>query len=176
MILRGAEELRRAFDRSFAEPPAPPAPPLEELLAIGLGDAPFALRLRDIAGLHADRAITAVPSPLPELLGIARFRSALVPVYDLRALLDQGRAEKNPRWTALVAAGPHLVGLAFERFDGHLRVGPRENAGARTLLSVASIMESIAHRAELVAPPRSDDMWTWTFGRKSRPASPSRSC
>ena len=52
----GADELRRAFDRSFAEAPggAPEADALESLLAIRVGGDPYALRLSEIAGLFAD--------------------------------------------------------------------------------------------------------------------------
>lgn len=156
------EELRRAFDRAFADPPATAVTRFEELLAIGLGDAPFALRLREVAGLFADKPITRVPSPIPELLGIAGFRGVAVPVYDLRALLGLGSAER-PRWTLLVTAkgatapGP-TVALAFERFDGLLRVAPGEavlaGSTARTIMTVSSVLQTITRRVEQRVAPR----------------------
>ncbi len=116
-----AEELRRVFDRSFAESVIEEAQQ-EDFLAIGVGNDPYVVRLNEIATLLADRPITRLPSPVPELLGIVGCRGAIVPVYDLRALLGYS-AEGTPRWLMIAAAEP--VALAFDTFDGHLRL-PRE--------------------------------------------------
>lgn len=114
-----AARLREAFDRSFAvaRPPDPPAS--DNLLAIRIGAEPYALRLSQIAGLFADRKITPLPGSGPALLGIAGFRGAIVPVYDLAALLGH-RADETVRWLAMAAGGP--VAFAFAVLDGHLRV------------------------------------------------------
>jgi len=115
-----AADLRHAFDRAFAEPPRSAAAPMEGLLAIGAGGDAYALRLAEITGLFVDKKLAPLPSLVPELLGIAGFRGALVPVFDLRALLGHP-AGPPPRW--LVLAFPRApVGLAFDRFDGHLHV------------------------------------------------------
>jgi len=118
-----AETLRRAFDRSFAEALRIETTPFEDLLAIRVASHPYAVRLAGISGLFADRVITPLPSPVSDLLGIAGFRGVVVPVYDLRGLLgyEGGGA---PRWLVLTA-GETRLGLAFDQFDGHLRL-PRE--------------------------------------------------
>jgi purine-binding chemotaxis protein CheW len=62
-----------------------------------------------------------VPSPRPELLGVAGIRGAIVPIYSLAQLL--GRADDGaPRWVVLAAAGAERVGLAAEAFERHLVV------------------------------------------------------
>jgi purine-binding chemotaxis protein CheW len=114
-----AEELRLAFDRTFAELPSIDTAMKEDLLAIRLGAAAYALRLSEIGGVFADKKITRVPAPNPALLGIASFRGAIMPVYDLHMLLGfpPGAAI---RWLVTISIAP--VALAFESFEGHLRI------------------------------------------------------
>jgi purine-binding chemotaxis protein CheW len=114
-----AEELRLAFDRSFAAPQDTEVAESVELLAIRAGGMRYAMRLAAVSGLFADRVVTPLPGPLPELLGVAAFRGAPVAVYDLGALLGHP-AEANVRWLVLDTGTP-AVGLAFEELDGHLR-------------------------------------------------------
>jgi len=114
-----ARSLREEFDRAFALPPALPAPGSVNLLTIRIGAEPYAIRLADIRGLHADRRILAVPSPLPELLGVTNFRGQIVPVYQLGALLGKPATTIAPRWMVLVQASAPLA-LAFEAFESHL--------------------------------------------------------
>jgi chemotaxis signal transduction protein len=172
MTVGRASELRTAFDQSFAELPNEATVHVENFLAIRIGSDPFAMRLRDVAGLYADRAITSLPSPVSELVGIAGFRGGLVPVYDLRALLGYPTSEPT-RWLVLVttqlepSAPPTPVALAFDRFDGHLRVSPdaittgasdgriayvRElvsvEGGPRPIVDVGSLLDSITKRAQ----------------------------
>lgn len=111
--------LRDAFDRSFAEARPPDPPAAENLLAIRIGLEPYALRLSEIAGLFADRKIIPLPGGAPALLGIAGFRGAIVPVYDLPELLGH-RVDETIRWLAMAAGEP--VAFAFAVLEGHLRV------------------------------------------------------
>jgi purine-binding chemotaxis protein CheW len=114
-----AAELRDAFDRVFAEAHPPAPPPSEDLLAIRIASEPYALRLTEIAGLFADRKITPVPGRSSALLGIAGFRGAIVPVYDLPVLLGC-RALETARWLAIAAGTP--VAFAFAVQEGQLRL------------------------------------------------------
>ncbi|MEA2749205.1 MAG: hypothetical protein QOI41_3348 [Myxococcales bacterium] len=167
-----AAELRAAFDQSFAELPNEAIVHFEDFLAIRIGGDPFAMRLRDVAGLYADRAITSVPSPVSELVGVAGFRGGLVPVYDLRALLGYPVSEPT-RWLVLVttqldpSAPATPVALAFDHFEGHLRVSPdaitagasdgrfayvRElvsvEGGPRPIMDVGALLEAITKRVK----------------------------
>ncbi len=105
---------------------------------------PYAIRLRDVRGLMGGRAIVAVPSPAPALLGIASVRSEIVPVYDLAGLLGGGAPDAGAAarpWLLLVHA-PAPAALAFARFDGHARLpaGAAPSGGpapARTTVQIA---------------------------------------
>jgi chemotaxis signal transduction protein len=121
LMIERVDELRLAFDRSFALAPntASDARIVENLLAVRIGPHPYALRLADVSGLFVDKKVTWLPSPVSELLGIAGLRGTVLPVYDLGMLLGCPRAAA-PRWLLLTAAT--VVGLAFEGFDGYLSV------------------------------------------------------
>ena len=159
-----AVALQRDFDESFALPARGLAADRIELLAIQLGGDPHAIRLAEIDGLFADRRITPVPGPVPELCGLASLRGALVPVYDLRLLLGYTPGGPPPRWLVLAAAAP--VGLAFDQLDRHAMAAPEdivaEPAGAggaarqvvrvqggtgATLLHLPSLLKEIRTRA-----------------------------
>jgi purine-binding chemotaxis protein CheW len=116
-----AAELRRDFDRSFAEPPRADKAAKEDLLAIRLGAQGFAIRLSEITGLFVDKKVTRVPGASAALLGIAGFRGSIVPVYDLQSLLGHSGGHA-PRWLVIAAAAP--VAFAFEAFESQLRVSP----------------------------------------------------
>ncbi len=112
--------LRADFDRSFTEPARRHDAEHAELLAVRAGGRPYALRLSQTSGLHPDRPVTALPGPVAALLGIAGFGGAIVPVYDLAALLGHP-APDRPRWLVLAAGAPPLA-FAFHELDGHVRV------------------------------------------------------
>lgn len=174
-----AAELRRRFDRSFAEPPRGRPAATVDLLAIRLGGEPCALPLAAVAGLFADKKFTRLPQAVPECLGIAGFRGSVVPVYDLRALLGGGAGGAPPRWLVVAAGSP--VALAFDAFDGHLRMPldalaplrPGESARPhvreltyasaaevplRSLIDLESVVAAIRQRARRdLATPRQEE-------------------
>lgn len=170
LVFETADALRRAFDRSFSEPPPSIAPVFEDFLKIQVGGDPHVLRLSELAGLHAGHRIVPVPGPPSALAGIAGFRNTIVPVYDLRTLLGYGRAAA-PRWLALARAS-QPVALGFDRFDAFLRVergrlSPRDAEGLRRpciggsvqageetcpLIDVAAVVEEIVNRARAFHP------------------------
>jgi chemotaxis signal transduction protein len=114
-----AAELRRTFDRSFIEVQHIESVATEDFLAIHVGGDPYVLRLAEVAGLHAERKITALPSRVGELKGLAGFRGAMLPVYDLAALLGY-RPSSEARWMVIAADTP--IALAFDTFDRHCRL------------------------------------------------------
>ena len=130
-------EVRGAFDGSFARPVRPPRAEHADLLAISAGGRPYALLLSQAAGLFPDRPVTALPGPLPAMLGVAGFGGTIVPVYDLAALLGHA-APDRPAWIVLAAGTPPLA-LAFHTLDGHVQVPAAailaESAGTHGCLS-----------------------------------------
>ena len=144
-----AAALRAAFDRGFAEPrPVDPAAS-EDLLAVRIGQEPYALRLEDIASLFAGKKITPLPGSTSALRGIAGFRGAIVPVYDLPVLLGH-RAEEGPHWLALAAVTP--VALAFGVLEGHLRVAIGAIAAHETAAHSPRHVRNFARTGEVVRP------------------------
>lgn len=161
-----ADELRRDFDRSFAEAPRGDVEGWEALVALRVGGDAYALRLSELAGLHHDRVVVPVFGVGTPLLGLSSLRGVLLPVYDLRALLGYPASDPAPRWLAL-ARSPSPVALAFDVFESHLRVRPGEVSAAgdpsarrhtrgairvgeqtRPLLRVESLLAEIARLAQ----------------------------
>lgn len=120
------KELRRGFDRAFAEPPREQADAPVDLLAIQVANHPYALRLGEVAGLLADRRIVGLPSQVPDFLGVLGFRGRIIPAYSLRGLLGYPRGG-TARWLVLTGP-PELVGLAFDGYEGHVRVAHEQIA------------------------------------------------
>lgn len=121
VVPNGAAELRRAFDGSFAEPPAAGRATVEDLLDIQVAGSAWALRLGDISGILPMGVLTPIPTSEPALAGVVGLKGAVVPVYDLGRLLGSG-AGAGPRWLAL--AGPPVVAFAFDGLGGFMRLSP----------------------------------------------------
>jgi purine-binding chemotaxis protein CheW len=155
-----AQQLRHDFDRRFGMRPSVDEEISENLIAIRIGEHQFAIRLSEIAGLHADKTITRVPGANATMLGIAGFRGEIAPVYDFASLLGYARSE-NPRWLIVSKQAP--VAFAFEAFDGHFSVGPQAirpqqsqdgvrphvrdfvqtDAGLRPVIAVSTLVNSL---------------------------------
>jgi chemotaxis signal transduction protein len=143
-----AAEMRAEFDRMYALPSLfQQTSNTEDLLAIHLSGHSYAIKVREIAGFTNNRRPVALPSSVPELLGVASIRGELVPVYSLAALLDGNRDTEEVRWLVLCRADEPL-GLAFADFGGYLQVPLSEIYAARHLAR-PSICE-VAHSAGLV--------------------------
>lgn len=159
-----AVDLRRSFDQTFTAAVQVVSPDFEDLLGLRLGGDSYAVRLAEIAALLPERKIVALPSPLPELLGVAGLRGGIVPVYSLRALLGHGAGTERASWIILAGSDP-VIGLAFDQFEGHLRIArsqitagrdgaPRAHVGEvarvaealRGIISVRSIVETVKER------------------------------
>jgi chemotaxis signal transduction protein len=166
--------LRREFDASFSEPTRTRRTASIDLLAIRVGADAYALRLSAVAGLFVDRKVTRLPGASPDCLGIAGFRGAVVPVYDLRVLMGHEGGGVPPRWLVVVAAA--AVALAFDATDCTLRLPAEAVAGAapgeavaphvrevvrsaasgadlRPLIDLDSVVESIRRRARQASIP-----------------------
>ncbi|MCU1279833.1 MAG: chemotaxis protein CheW [bacterium] len=157
-----AAALRRAFDESFARPPATRADDHERLLSLRIGAEGYAFRLGEISGFVVARKIVSLASTVAGALGLAGIRGSLVPVYSLAALLGHGGDDEAARWFVLCGA-PDPIALAFAQFDGYLEVprrdlhavsGPSDRGpvatvartGARNLgiIGISTLMETIS--------------------------------
>lgn len=121
-ITAQAAELRSVFDKARALPfTLSREEQAESLLAIRVSQDAYAVRVNEISGLVTDRKIVPFPSPIPELLGVAGIRGALVPVYSLAALLGYGAEAGQVRWLALCGTEEPLA-LAFGGFEGYTQI------------------------------------------------------
>jgi chemotaxis signal transduction protein len=173
-VAETALELRRTFDRAYALPPQSlRSEHTENLLAIGVAANRCAIRMSEIAGLASDRKVIPLPSPIPELVGLAGIRGALVPVYSLAALLGHNRDVNHGRWLVLCGKD-EPIGLAVGDFEGYLRVpvdqiyaadktlSVREHvrdavqvAGeVRMIVSISSVLEAIQKRCGASRVPK----------------------
>jgi len=148
-LAQRAAELRRNFDRSFAEPPRSLRTASLDLLAIRLGGEPYALHLAAVGRLFAGKKFTRLPQTAPEFLGIAGFRGSVVPVYDLRVLLG-GAGGAPLRW--LVVTADSSVALAFDGFDGHLRLRQEDIARQDRVDAARPHVRELARVAGLPRP------------------------
>lgn len=123
------ETLRAEFDRTFAIAPAAIDDTRESVLTIEVSGDPYAVRLSEIAAMFADKRVMWLPGSVRELLGVVAVRGAILPVYDLGALLGYPSATATPRWFFSVAAAP--LAVAFDRFDGHRRIARDQRSAAR---------------------------------------------
>lgn len=142
-----AAALRREFDESFARPARHAADDVESVLALRVGGDAYAVRLADVTGLLADRKLVPLPTAVPEFLGVVGMRGGVVPTWSLGALLGYGVERESPRWLILVGerGGARALALAFERFEGHVRV-PRAQLTERPVLAVDAIINDIQRR------------------------------
>jgi chemotaxis signal transduction protein len=164
-----AAHLRASFDSSFAESPRQDRDQRDSYLCIRCAGDRYAIDLRQIAGLHQRKQIRPLPGPLRELLGIAGFRGALVPVYDLAALLGYARNTETPRWMVVADAGRRFA-LAFDDLEDYVQTGVSlsgaedaaarrahvrgtlsDAAGLRALLDLTSLARAIGALVEALA-------------------------
>jgi chemotaxis signal transduction protein len=142
--------LRHNFDQSFARAPASAEQAELEFLAVRVAGHPYAIRRSEVQSLRADRKLVAVPSLLPELLGLAGFRSVLTPVYDLALLLGYG-PQLPPRWL-VVARCASPIAFAFGDFDSQLRVSPARVSASESENGNGAALAGAVQDAELTLP------------------------
>jgi len=170
-ISETALAIRKEFDNTFALAPITTTEVFENLLAIGLGGATFAIRVSEISGIYVDRCIMTLPSPIDELLGVVGLRGQIVPVYDLAALMGYVR-QAAPRWLVIVLSSGlrEPVALTFDTFELHLSVSSQqliESPGTHLgvavrngdavipIIQLQSLLQDIKRRADILIKPRS---------------------
>lgn len=168
--LGGVAELRRTFDEAFAGPAMRSTARVEPMIAIRVAGQAFAVRATEIAGVVKRSHVCPVPGRIPEFLGLAGVRGALVAVYDLAPLAGAVRRAGEPQWFAMPRGEPQLA-LAFDAIEGLFDAEPTsanaENAtpaGAqpwrlaqigtdmRTVMDIPAILRTIRAKAGLSAP------------------------
>jgi purine-binding chemotaxis protein CheW len=116
-------ELRQLFDVSFAAPIQESVTASEQMLAITMQGEGFALRVREIGGLAANKGtILPVPSRAPQLLGLTGIRGTVVPVFSLAALLGFPHDATQPHWLVFCGGKQAPIALAFDELEYQFEV------------------------------------------------------
>lgn len=140
--------LRDDFDRSFALPPPARDPDTVDILLVRVGDEPWALRLAEVAAVHVDLAIAAMPTDDAAFLGLVTVRNALVPVFDLAVLRGARGAASAGRWF-VAPRGEIAMIFTVDGFDGHHRAHRADElVGGRPILDVAEVAREVARRTQ----------------------------
>ena len=116
-------ELRDTFDRGFAEAYPPPRRDSLALIALTIAGVRYAVRLEQIATVHVDVRVGAVPSKARGLVGLATIRNVIVPVYDLGVALGHRTVPLPARWIVVGKSDPPHA-WAFDHLDGQVRIEP----------------------------------------------------
>jgi chemotaxis signal transduction protein len=168
-------ELQRAFDAAFEVPARTREVDYEDMLAIQVQGGRFAVRINELAGVHAVRKIVPLPGAVLGLVGLVGVRGRLVAAYRLADLLGQAAApDGRLRWF-LLCRDESQVGLAIEGIDAYIRVPKaevypvqgdetlgehvsdvvRQDGVARGVLNMMSILAAIERRASTIPNGRS---------------------
>ena len=159
------EDLKRAFDLTFQRPQVERDQELVHLLIVGVGNARFALKVADLAGLARAQTVVPIPGADSRLLGIAGLKGRMVAVCSLAAMIGyaESSGEQN-RWMVLCRCARDIA-LGFTAVTGTMMVPRAElspvspgapphatdavGAGASQLwlLSVNSIAESVVEKS-----------------------------
>jgi chemotaxis signal transduction protein len=153
-----ADELRRAFDLSFAAAPPQASEEVEDVLTVRVAGDPYVIRLAEITALVAARRVVPIPAATRHLLGLAGIRGNVVPVFGLASLLGYGRGPEAPRWMILCGE-KQPVALAFSELEGHLRLPSscltdrvaNTASGVRTMIDIPLIVAAIRNGPERLA-------------------------
>lgn len=116
------EQLRQAFDESFAVARRPPRSARQDLLLVRMDGRRYGIRVSELRGLHEGRRITPLPSISPPLLGITGIRGELVAAYSLAGLLDCNDDPRQRHWHGICETSGAVVALVFSGFEGCVRV------------------------------------------------------
>ncbi len=159
------DEVRHTFDSAFSAPPRSFMGRQDMLLLVGLWEDAYAVRMRELSGVHRVERITPLPGATPDLLGIAVIQGHLTPIFSVGVLLGYPQQDTDACWVLLASADPP-VGLAIPELQGYhvmpgdaaptSLAGSEERAfvsgylhvadGVRTILNVAAIIQAIYAR------------------------------
>jgi purine-binding chemotaxis protein CheW len=113
--------MRQEFDESFAVAVDSAPLDLEDFLLIRVAGNPYAVRLRDIAGIVGKHVVVPLPTSDRSLLGLAGIRGSIVPVFDFGSLLGYALSPDTAGWMVL-SGGTDPIALAFREFEGFVQL------------------------------------------------------
>jgi len=161
-ILEHRERLARAFDGEFALPIATENTEFIDFLVVRLGVDWYAVRVDELAGVQAKKAVQRLPEAPRHCVGLAAVRGLVAAVYDLGGLLGSPSPDRLC-WFFQTLADPE-VALLVPKADRYLRVpedriirseldGSREAAGAASVGAItdAGVVINVLSVGRIVA-------------------------
>ena len=104
-------ELRRAFDQSFAEEAGLGFERQKDrFIYFSMLDERYAINALHLSGFAKAGPLTHLPARTPGLLGISSVRGQLVPVFSLAPFLKINQPAEAPQWLAIAG---HADPVAF---------------------------------------------------------------
>jgi purine-binding chemotaxis protein CheW len=91
-----------------AEPPA-------RMCVISLSGELFAIDLRHVREVFEVESVTPVPGMPSALVGVTNLRGVVMPLVDLRRMLNLPAADALPSFAVVIRHGPHQVGVLVDR-------------------------------------------------------------
>jgi purine-binding chemotaxis protein CheW len=123
ILERRAQELARPTAEAEA------AEETEDVVVFSLGDEQYGVEATRVLEVVAPAALTPVPRTPPYVRGVIGHRGRIMPVLDLRDLLDAGAGVSGDcRLVVAVEAGGMTFGLAADAVAGIARVAAHELA------------------------------------------------
>lgn len=124
-ISHRVEELRQAFDQSFAEPLRQVEAGRENMLSVHIGQSDYCIRLSELATVAKSKKIVPIPNGPDGLVGVCGLREKLIAVFQLSHVLGTPAHKAAPRWL-LVCKGNPEVAFGVEEINAYLQVSPSE--------------------------------------------------
>ncbi len=157
---RRTEQMRRAFDETFARA-AEPAHDQTDMLLVSVGGQDRAIRLHQISKVARNPGIVRVPARAEGFLGVAGIRGAVLPVFSLSTLTGVGEGE--PHWLLIVGGNATQDAMAFacEAVRGYVRVNGKDEVG-RDIVQVGTAnyalidLEKLQGRLKLAARSKNE--------------------
>lgn len=88
---------------------------LSRVCLLTLGGEIYAVDLRHVREVFEVDVITPVPGMPPALVGVTNVRGAVIPVMDLRRMLNLPTGGPPPPYAVIIKHGNHQVGVLVER-------------------------------------------------------------
>lgn len=147
--------LRAEFDRSFTLPERPERPPSGAYIALRVAARHFALRADDVRGARTDVPLTRTPSSNPLLIGLANLNGTMMPVCDLRPMVNE---------PALPGTVERAAGIIVLRHgEGSAAVACDEVLGLEWAPDSSIHGHTVALREGAIPLLRADDLLTRMF-------------
>ncbi len=113
-------EMPGMMDQNLEVPGSAPLPdsvaePAARMCVISLSGELFAIDLRHVREVFEVESVTPVPGMPSALVGVTNLRGVVMPLVDLRRMLNLPMTDVLPGFAVVIRHGPHQVGVLVDR-------------------------------------------------------------